>query len=276
LKTKEKFELYKPKKFLGQNFLVDDNIARKIVSSLGINSSDPVIEIGPGRGALTKHIANLTNDFTAVEFDKGVHADLQKEFGDAVNVIHSDFLKYDLSSHFSKSKSKLKIIGNIPYNITSKILFRLFEVHELIDSVVLMVQKEVASRLIAAPRTKEYGILSVQTQIHCKPEVLFHVPPTAFFPKPAVKSSILKFSFQGDYKVSKIKDMEIFRSVLRESFGQRRKFMSNSLSSLFEKYELAFGDIDFDFTRRPETLSPEEFVELGNQVAGRVKDRENS
>lgn len=273
MKTKDKFELYKPKKFLGQNFLVDDNIARKIVASLGIESSDPVIEIGPGRGALTKHIAGLTNNFTAVEFDKGVHADLQKEFGDAVNVIHSDFLKYDLSSHFSKNKSKLKIIGNIPYNITSKILFKLFDVYELVDCVVLMVQKEVASRLIAKTRSKEYGILSVQTQIHCKPEVLFHVPPTAFFPKPSVKSSIIKFSFNGEQQVRNIVNMEIFRSVLRESFGQRRKFMSNSLGSLFEKNELAFGDIDFDFTRRPETLSPEEFVTLGNRVALILSDR---
>ncbi|MBK6874986.1 MAG: hypothetical protein IPG99_00580 [Ignavibacteria bacterium] len=106
MKTKDKFELYKPKKFLGQNFLVDDNIARKIVASLGIESTDSVIEIGPGRGALTKHIAGLTNNFTAVEFDKGVHANLQKEFGDGVNLVHSDFLKYDLSSHFSKNKYK--------------------------------------------------------------------------------------------------------------------------------------------------------------------------
>ncbi|MBK9227199.1 MAG: ribosomal RNA small subunit methyltransferase A [Ignavibacteria bacterium] len=270
MKTKEKFELYKPKKFLGQNFLVDDNIARKIVASLGIESTDPVIEIGPGRGALTKHIAGLTNNFTAVEFDKGVHANLQKEFGEGVNLVHSDFLEFDLASHSKKSNTKLKIIGNIPYNITSKILFKLFDVYELVDCVVLMVQKEVASRLIAKTRSKEYGILSVQTQIHCKPEVLFHVPPTAFFPKPSVKSSIIKFSFNGEQQVRNIVNMEIFRSVLRESFGQRRKFMSNSLSSLFEKYELAFGDIDFDFTRRPETLSPEEFVTLGNQVAEKI------
>ncbi|MBK6874987.1 MAG: hypothetical protein IPG99_00585 [Ignavibacteria bacterium] len=179
-----------------------------------------------------------------------------------------------ISHHISaRTNTKLKIIGNIPYNITSKILFKLFDVYELVDCVVLMVQKEVASRLIAKTRSKEYGILSVQTQIHCKPEVLFHVPPTAFFPKPSVKSSIIKFSFNGEQQVRNIVNMEIFRSVLRESFGQRRKFMSNSLSSLFEKYELAFGDIDFDFTRRPETLSPEEFVTLGNQVALILSDR---
>ncbi len=266
MKTKDKFELYKPKKFLGQNFLVDDNIARKIVASLNIDSNDSVIEIGPGRGALTKHIAKLTNNFTAVEFDKSVYEELKKDFGGEVNLVRSDFLEYDLESHFNRSKSRLKIIGNIPYNITSKILFKIFDVFYIVDSVVLMVQKEVASRLVAVPRTKDYGILSVQSQIHCSPEVLFHVPPTAFFPKPAVKSSIVRFNFQKENLRYKILNGEIFRSLVRNSFGQRRKMLRNSLSELFDNLKVNFDEIVFDFNRRPETLSPEEFADLSNVI----------
>ncbi len=266
MRTKEKFELYKPKKFLGQNFLVDDNIARKIVASLNIDPDDAVIEIGPGRGALTKHIAKLTNNFTAVEFDKSVFEELQKEFGDAVNLVRSDFLEYDLESHFNRSNAGLKIIGNIPYNITSKILFKIFDVFYLVDSVVMMVQKEVASRLVAVPRTKDYGILSVQTQVYCKPEVLFHVPPTAFFPKPAVKSSIVRFNFGKDNLRYKILNEKIFKNLVRNSFGQRRKMLRNSLNELFESLKVNFDEIVFDFNRRPETLSPEEFAVMSNMI----------
>ena len=266
MRTKDKFELYKPKKFLGQNFLVDDNIARKIVASLNISSDDPVIEIGPGRGALTKHIVKQTNNFSAVEFDKSVLEELQKEFGNSVNLVHSDFLEYDLESHFNKSNAQLKIIGNIPYNITSKILFKLFDVFSLVDSVVLMVQKEVASRLVAAPRTKDYGILSVQSQVHSNAEVLFHVPPTAFFPKPEVRSSVIRFSFEKDSLRHKILNVEFFRSLVRNSFGQRRKMLRNSLNDFFAENSVHFEDVEFDFTRRPETLSPEEFADLSNVI----------
>jgi 16S rRNA (adenine1518-N6/adenine1519-N6)-dimethyltransferase len=267
LKAEEKFELYRPKKFLGQNFLVDDNIARKIVAALEIKKDDDVIEIGPGRGALTKHIAELTDCFTAIEFDKGVYEDLLSKYGGKVRLVHMDFHEYDLEKHFAERNTSLKIIGNIPYNITSKILFRIFEVHRHIDTVVMMIQKEVAARLIARPRTKDYGILSVQTQVYCDPEVMFHVPPTAFFPKPSVKSSIVRLSFGKNRDINDLKNVETFKAVVRESFGQRRKVMSNSLKNYFEKQEINIEDISFDFTRRPETLTPQEFVKLSNDVA---------
>ena len=265
----KKYELYKPKKFLGQNFLVDENVAKKIVRSLDISEYDTIVEIGPGQHALTKHLAGMTNNFYAVELDKSIYEKLQTEYDGKINLIHKDFLKTDLLNDFGSevvSGKKIKIIGNIPYNITTEILFKLFAQSELIESAVLMMQKEVAKRLVSEPNTKDYGILAVQTQFYARSELLFHVPPTAFFPKPNVTSSVVKFHFDKD--TSGLKDKILFKEIVRESFGQRRKTMRNSLKKFMERYEINENDVKgFDFTRRPENLKPGEFVELSNVVS---------
>ena len=266
ISTKQKYELYKPKKFLGQNFLVDDNIAKKIVASLGIAENDTVIEIGPGRGVLTKYIQELTDNFYAVELDRSIFEDLKIEYGGSINLIHKDFLKIDLDADISiddRSK-RFKVIGNIPYNITSEILFRLFESADRVDSAVLMMQKEVAKRLTAVPDTKDYGILAIQTQLHTVPKILFNVPPTAFFPKPNVFSSIVKLDFRRD--LSGIKDRRLFKELVRESFGKRRKTMRNSLKKFFERNELDVEKINFDLSRRPENVTIREFELLSNDL----------
>lgn len=265
----KKYELYKPKKFLGQNFLVDENIAKKIVRSLDVSEDDIVVEIGPGQQALTKHLAGLTKNFYAVELDKYIYEKLQSEHEGKIKLIHKDFLKTDLEKDFGilpDSKSKLKIIGNIPYNITTEILFKLFSQSELIESAVLMMQREVAKRLVSVPDTKDYGILAVQTQFYTRSELLFHVPPTAFFPKPNVTSSVVKFHFDKD--TSGLKDKVLFKEIVRESFGQRRKTMRNSLKKFMERYDINENEITgFDFTRRPENLKPAEFITLSNTVS---------
>ncbi|HMS34542.1 MAG TPA: 16S rRNA (adenine(1518)-N(6)/adenine(1519)-N(6))-dimethyltransferase RsmA [Ignavibacteria bacterium] len=266
ISTKQKYELYKPKKFLGQNFLVDDNIAKKIVASLGIAENDTVIEIGPGRGVLTKYIQELTDNFYAVELDRSIFEDLKIEYGGSINLIHKDFLKIDLDADISiddRSK-RFKVIGNIPYNITTEILFRLFESADRVDSAVLMMQKEVAKRLTAVPDTKDYGILAIQTQLHTVPKILFNVPPTAFFPKPNVFSSIVKLDFRRD--LSGIKDRRLFKELVRESFGKRRKTMRNSLKKFFERNELDVEKINFDLSRRPENVTIREFELLSNDL----------
>lgn len=266
ISTRQKYEIYKPKKFLGQNFLVDDNIAKKIVNSLDINKNDTVIEIGPGRGVLTKYISGLTDNFYAVEIDSSIYEKLNSEYGDKLKLIHKDFLKIDLESdiYANDISENIKIIGNIPYNITTEILFKLFESGDRIDSAVLMMQREVAKRLTAVPDTKDYGILAIQTQMHTIPKILFNVPPTAFFPKPNVFSSVVKLDFKKD--LSGIKNRTLFRELVRESFGQRRKTMRNSLKKFFERNIIDSAEIDFDLSRRPENLSIFEFQRLSNDI----------
>ncbi len=265
ISTKEKYGLYKPKRFLGQNFLVDENIARKIVTSAEILPGDTLIEIGPGQGVLTKYLCAVSKNFYAVEIDKSIFEKLNSEYGDRIKLIHKDFLKLDFGTEITTGEinsRKLKIIGNIPYNITTEILFKLYDSNEKIDSAILMMQKEVARRLTAKPDTKDYGILAIQTQLYTSPKILFNVPPTAFFPKPKVDSSIVKLDFKKN--LSGLKDKSLFREIVRESFGQRRKTMRNSLKKFFERNNVEFEKIDFDFSRRPESVTVEEFKELAN------------
>lgn len=271
LSNKEKYDKYRPKKFLGQNFLVDNNIAKKIISSLEIKEGDNVMEIGPGQGALTKYLVEERCSYTAVELDKGIYEDLKEEYGDRVNLIHSDFLKLgtEVFSELSDKENKLKIIGNIPYNITTEILFKLFGLREYVSEAVMMMQKEVAQRLTAKPNTKEYGILAVQTALYSDMKILFSVPPTAFFPKPRVHSSVVKFTFKENNET--LKSEELFKKIVRQSFGQRRKVMSNSLKTLFEENGITPGEVEFDFSRRPESLSLSEFIELSNRIYDRME-----
>jgi 16S rRNA (adenine1518-N6/adenine1519-N6)-dimethyltransferase len=259
LRTREKYKLYKPKKHFGQNFLVDDNISQKIVRQLEINDNDIVLEIGPGQGALTKHLAWLEKNYIAVEIDTGIVEDLKLKFGNEINFINRDFLKYDLNQ-FDK---KIKVIGNLPYNIASEILFKLFDFRDKIICAVMMVQKEFAQRITAKPDTKEYGILAVQTQVFSRPSLLFNVPPTVFFPKPKVESSVIKIEFDNEFNLS---DKRIFKELVRSSFGKRRKIVRNSLKDYFEKMNLQFDKFDFDFTRRAENIRTEEYIALSNQI----------
>ena len=270
----EKYSKYKPKKFLGQNFLVDDNIARKIVNSLNITPDDFVIEIGPGYGSLTKHFLESATNYLAVEIDKSISGKLKEELfsrekGKNVNILNGDFLKLNLANILeqyipSGKKLNVKVAGNLPYNITTEVLFKLFENRDLVTSATLMVQKEVAQRINSKPNTKEYGILGIFTQYNADVKILFNVPPTAFFPKPKIQSSVIELQF-GNVK-HKTKDYKLFRELVRESFGKRRKTMRNSLKDFFERKKIDGSKIKFDFSRRPENLTIEEFINLANEI----------
>ncbi len=276
ISTKTKYETYRPKKFLGQNFLTDENLARKIVTSLDINPGDTVVEIGPGKGVLTKYLEPLTDDFFAVELDRHIVTELEQKYGDRINLIHKDFLKVSIEDEiFSrrKNKGRIKIIGNIPYNITTEIIFRMTEKRKIISSAVLMMQKEVARRLTSSPGTKDYGILAVLIQLYSIPKILFNVPPEAFFPKPRVVSSVVKFDFPENAH-NEI-DYSLLCEVVKKSFGKRRKTMRNSLKEFFTEKEIPQEKIDFDFNRRPESLSIEEFLKLTEDIAGPLSSHKN-
>jgi len=259
----ERFAKYKPKKFLGQNFLTDVNIAKKIVSAFELNQDDVILEIGPGYGSLSKHITGKSGKYYAVEIDSGCIKSLKETLGNQIEIFEKDFLGFDFEEDLKPFTKKIKIAGNIPYHITTAILFKLFENGEKLDFAVLMMQKEVAQRLIAKPNTKEYGILSVQTSYYTIPEMLFTVSPGAFFPKPRVNSAVVKFKF---VKRVPFENEALFKLVVRESFGKRRKTLRNSLKKLFEKYNIEQEKIELDLSRRPESLSPEEFIFLCNEI----------
>lgn len=267
MKTKDKYELYRPKKFLGQNFLVDDNISKKIVKQIDLNEDDTVLEIGPGQGALTKHISGFCKKYIAIEIDKSISESLAEKYKSKVKIINEDFLKFNLNQF----KKPIKIIGNLPYNIASEIIFKLFDHREKIIKAVLMVQKEFAKRLIAKPDSKEYGILSVQSQAFSQPKLLFNVPSTVFFPKPKVESSVIELNFNNiNYNIL---SRDIFKLLVRSAFSKRRKILKNSLHDLFEELKLDFDDYDlvFDFSRRAENVLVNEYVNLANLIFVNLK-----
>jgi len=248
----------RPRKSLGQNYLTDENICRNNVNSFEIKKDDNVLEIGPGKGAITKYILRKTDNLTVVELDENNCAVLKEKFP-GIKVINKDFLKFDLNSIFKTQGSKLRVIGNIPYNITSEIIFKLIDSRTVILDAQLMIQEEVAERLAAKPNSKEYGIPSVFVQVFTKPKLLFNVSRNCFYPKPRVDSRIIHFDFTQSIE-NKIKDTEFFKRFVKAAFGNRRKTLRNSLKNL----NLDLSKANFDFTRRAESLSVEEFINLSN------------
>ena len=253
----------RPKKSLGQNYLTDENICRNIVDSFNIQPDDCIIEIGPGEGAITRYLLEKTSNITAVEIDENNVEMLRKKFPE-LNVISEDFMKCDLHDFLLNPQSKirnpkLRVIGNIPYNITTDIVFKLIDNHELIEDAQLMVQDEVARRFASAPNSKEYGIPSIMVQVFSEPKLLFKVLRTCFYPKPRVDSRIIHFDFRKN-KLSQINDIIFFRKFVKAAFSTRRKMLSNSL----KKLELDLSKSTIDFKRRAESLSVDEFIELGN------------
>lgn len=272
-----------PRKDLGQNFLRDPNIARNIVRDVDVLDGDVVLEIGPGEGVLTALLLQTpAREVVAVEYDTRAVELLTKRFAAEIasgrlRVVQSDVLVVRLDEVFSHSRnSPLKIVGNIPYYITSDILFWVFDewarLHISGNSAsapvktVIMMQKEVAQRIAAKPRTKDYGILSVASQLVSEPKLLFHVSPQCFFPQPNVTSSVVEFRMKPSREVA-----EAYRAVhplVRTAFNQRRKVLSNALSSALAKERLpeilraAEEREMLYFRQRAEELTPQDFVRL--------------
>ena len=254
--------MLKPKKSLGQNFLRDENILRNIVESLHLTSGDLVIEIGSGQGALTKHLVDLPITLIGIEVDKRAIELLQHGYGAKMTILHANVLDVDLREISQKQQKKLRIVGNIPYYLTSEILFWLFDARTVVSDATIMMQLEVAHRLVAQPRTKEYGILSIFTQFYTECEMLFKVPRNCFYPKPEVDSAVVRLNFKDQLPQV---DEKLFRSIVRATFGKRRKILRNGLKSL-ELDDTVLDRIPFDLKKRPEELSVDEFLNLSESI----------
>ena len=255
----------RPKKSLGQNFLIDPNVARKIVRSLHLQKTDRLVEIGPGRGALTGLLLAELPALTAIEIDDHLAAELRARYGNALTLYNDSVLNVDPRSIVRPQNGKLRIVGNIPYNITSPILFWAIDSSDVIANCTLMMQHEVAKRLVAKPRTKEYGILSVFAQYYSTPNLKFTVAPGSFYPVPEVTSAVISLDFEQPHR-SKAVDDVAFRAVVRGTFGKRRKTLRNGLRSL-NVPAVFFTTSAVDFDRRPEELSVEDFVQLSNEIS---------
>ncbi len=263
LKTEMATAVVQPKKSLGQHFLRDHNILRKIVDTLQLKPNDVVLEIGPGEGVLTQYLATHPVKLILVEVDDRVMSHLKKTFGQRATIIHRSFCDVDLGKLKPAANTKIRIVGNIPYYLTSEILFHIFQYHEVVVDATLMIQREVAQRLVAKPNTKEYGILSVAAQFYSQPELLFRVSRHVFFPKPKVESAVVRLGIKQTLPSI---DPVLFSEIVRTTFGKRRKTLRNSLkySGLADDI---LGILSIDLLRRPESLSVEEFVQLTQELS---------
>ncbi|MCJ7645966.1 16S rRNA (adenine(1518)-N(6)/adenine(1519)-N(6))-dimethyltransferase RsmA, partial [bacterium] len=266
-------ERFRPRKRWGQNFLVDHNIARKMVSSAELSPKDIVVEIGAGKGILTGKIASQVNKVIAIEIDKKLCNFLQEELKNYENVeiIEGDFLKLDISQFLgSSSKSSVKVISNLPYYITSPIIMKLLNVKGWLEAT-FMLQKEVGERLIAGPGGRDYGALSILVQYHCHVEKQFNVSRNVFRPKPDVDSVVIKLELLKRPRV-KVKDEKLFFEIVHAAFSQRRKKLSNSISNVLkiDKHllEELLERLKISPIRRAETLSIEEFATISNSLVG--------
>jgi 16S rRNA (adenine1518-N6/adenine1519-N6)-dimethyltransferase len=251
----------KPKKRFGQNFLQDENILNKIVKEINPQPDDVIIEIGPGYGALTQKLFSATENLTAVEIDKNLAEELKSKFP-KLQLINNDFLKIDLSELTSQGK-KLRIVGNIPYNITSPILFKLIENNKLINDAVFMVQLEVAKRMTAKKDTKDYGILAVVLKYFTETELCFKISSNVFYPKPKVFSALVHIRFK-EIKQS-TEEQKLFIEIVKAAFGNRRKILKNSFSnSIF--HEIDFSNSGVDLSLRAENLDVDDFIKLADHV----------
>ncbi|MFU8788805.1 MAG: 16S rRNA (adenine(1518)-N(6)/adenine(1519)-N(6))-dimethyltransferase RsmA [Methylobacter sp.] len=251
-----------PRKRFGQNFLHDHNIIYNIISSIQAKPDQHWVEIGPGQGALTEPLLNEKVRLDVVELDRDLVVLLKEKFKHYPNLhIHSaDALRFDFSS-LAEGDNKLRIIGNLPYNISTPLMFHLLDNAKCIEDMHFMLQKEVVERICAAPGSKKYGRLSVMMQYHCMPELLFEVPPESFDPIPQVTSAIVRLVPHQQPPVA-VNDMSKLNQVVTQAFSQRRKTLRNSLKKLIE--EEAIAALGIDPTLRAESISLAEFALLSN------------
>ena len=274
----QKYRFNFQKKF-GQNFLIDTHVLDKIIDASGVTEDDFVLEIGPGIGTMTQYLCERAREVVAVEIDKNlipILSDTLKNYSN-VTVINEDILKLDICKLAEeKNQGKpIKVVANLPYYITTPIIMGLFESHVPIDSITIMVQKEVAERMQEGPGSKEYGALSLAVQYYAKPEIVANVPPNCFMPRPKVGSAVIRLTRHAETPVQ-VDDEKLLFQIIRASFNQRRKTLANGLKNYeglsFEKetIEAAIAECGFSPSVRGEALSLEEFAKLAN-VLGRAK-----
>jgi 16S rRNA (adenine1518-N6/adenine1519-N6)-dimethyltransferase len=250
---------------LGQNFLFDRSILEKIVSAAGVTKDDTVVEIGPGLGTLTRVLCRKAKRVVAIELDERLYEKLGADLTDLTNLelIHGDALKFPY-----EGIGAFKAVANIPYYITTPIIFRLLEARKDLSTMTLTVQKEVAERIVAPPGGKDYGVLSIMVQYLANAELKFVIPKEAFRPVPKVDSALLHIQILDKPSVS-VRDEKTFSRVVKTAFSHRRKTLANSLKSLGDEMRGKLIACGIDPGRRPETLSMEEFARLADFLTER-------
>ena len=267
------------KKF-GQNFLIDPHVLEKIVEAAGVTKEDFVLEIGPGIGTMTQYLCENAREVVAVEIDTNLIPILEDTLSayDNVTVINQDILKLDIAKlAMERNDGKpIKVVANLPYYITTPIIMGLFESHVPIDSITVMVQKEVADRMQVGPGTKDYGALSLAVQFYAKPEIVANVPPNCFMPRPNVGSAVIRLTRHEEVPVQ-VDDEKLMFSIIRASFNQRRKTLANGLSNApqvhlsKEEIQQCIAELGEPLTIRGEALTLEQFATLSNIIGSRQK-----
>ncbi len=265
----------------GQNFLIDTNILEKITDVSGITGEDCVLEIGPGIGTMTQYLARKARHVIAVEIDQGLIPILEDTLSDYTNVtvINEDILKLDIKQMVEEENEgkPIKVTANLPYYITTPIIMELLESHVPVESITVMVQKEVADRMQTGPGSKDYGALSLAVQYYTRPEIMIQVPPTCFMPKPKVGSTVIRLARYALPPV-KVREEKYMFALIRASFNQRRKMLVNSLANApglglaKEEVEKALEAMGLPVTIRGEKLSLEEFAGLSDLLGDRGKN----
>ena len=265
------------KKSFGQNFLIDDGVLQNIVDSANVQEGDIVIEIGPGLGNLTHYILEKKAKVYAFEIDNDMIDILQERFGNDSKLVikNEDILKANLDEIFEKGK--VKIIANLPYYITTPIIFKLLEYRKSIQSITIMIQKEVAERITATPNGKEYGVLTINTNVICDTQILFNVPNTSFIPAPKVISTVINIIPNEEKEKSfNIKSEEIFKELVKKAFSARRKKVANSLSNtgLYDltktEIEKIITDVTGNVNSRAEEISIKQYAKITNIIYEKI------
>ncbi len=274
----QKYHFNFQKKF-GQNFLIDTHVLEKIIEAAGITKDDFVLEIGPGIGTMTQYLCENAREVVAVEIDQNLIPILGETLApyDNVTVINEDILKVDIV-RLAKEKNggrPIKVVANLPYYITTPIIMGLFESYVPIDSITIMVQKEVADRMQVGPGTKDYGALSLAVQYYAKPEIIANVPPNCFMPRPNVGSAVIRLTRHETVPVA-VEDEKLMFKLIRASFNQRRKTLANGLNNSpeirlsKEIIQESIAGLGVPLTIRGEALTLEQFAELSNIIGRKM------
>ncbi len=254
------------RKRFAQNFLNDPNVVEQIVAAINPVDTDHILEIGPGRGVLTGWLVRSGCHLELVEIDRDLVELLAAKYPE-VTIYSEDILKFDFSRLTSLSpslsSSPIKVVGNLPYNISTPLLFRLFQQSELLEDLIFMLQLEVVNRIIAEPSNKNYGRLSIMSQYYCDAEKLFNVPSSAFTPSPKVESALVRLTPKRD-PTTKVNNIEHLEQLLIAAFSKRRKNVRNALGSYLSEEDLERLNIDTNL--RPENLTPDEYVRCANYI----------
>ncbi|MCD7765689.1 MAG: 16S rRNA (adenine(1518)-N(6)/adenine(1519)-N(6))-dimethyltransferase RsmA [Lachnospiraceae bacterium] len=260
----------------GQNFLIDAHVLEKIIAAAGITKDDFVLEIGPGIGTMTQYLAEAAREVTAVEIDRNLIPILNETLAEYENVtvVNEDILKVDIAALVKEKNGgrPIKVVGNLPYYITTPIVMGLLESEVPLESITVMVQKEVALRMQAGPGTKDYGALSLAVQYYAEPYLAANVPPNCFIPRPGVGSAVIRLTRREAPAVA-VRDEKLMFSLIRASFGQRRKTLANGLKNSpelnFTKEQIseAFAAVGFDGNVRGETLTLSQFAALSDALS---------